>query len=73
MPQSEFTAAKLSRRTLLKQTAAAIGLFTFVPKHVFGEPNQPSANDKLNIACVGVGGKGHSDAISFSSQNIVAR
>jgi predicted dehydrogenase len=71
MPQSESNAGRLSRRTLIKQTAA-VGLFTFVPKSVLGNPNQPSANDKLNIACVGVGGKGHSDATSVSSQNIVA-
>ncbi|MBM4102600.1 MAG: Gfo/Idh/MocA family oxidoreductase [Planctomycetes bacterium] len=71
MSQSEFKTGTLSRRSLIKQTAA-VGLFTFVPKSVLGDPNQPSANDKLNIACVGIGGKGHSDTLSVSSQNIAA-
>ncbi len=71
MSQSEFKTGTLSRRTLIKQTAA-VGLFTFVPKSVFGGPNQSSANDKLNIACIGIGGKGRSDASAVSSQNIVA-
>lgn len=61
----------LSRRTLLKQSAA-FGALTIIPSTVLGTTDQPAANDKLNIACVGIGGKGHSDAISVSSENIVA-
>ena len=32
--------------------------FTFVPKHVLGAAGQRSANNKLNIAGIGVGGRG---------------
>lgn len=60
-----------SRRSLLKKTAA-IGAFTIVPRYVLGGTDQPAPNDKLNIACIGIGGKGRSDAESVSSQNIVA-
>ncbi len=63
--------ATLSRRTLLKQSAA-FGALTIVPRYVLGGTDQPAPSDKLNIACVGVGGKGHSDVVSVSSQNIVA-
>ena len=57
-----------NRRTFIKQSAAAgIVLPTFVSSSVFG------ANDRLNIAAVGVGGKGRGDIASTSpGQNVVA-
>ena len=63
---------KISRRRMLKQSALSIGAFTIVPRSVLGGPNQTPPSEKLNIACIGVGGKGYSDAQSVSSQNIVA-
>jgi predicted dehydrogenase len=66
------TGRTLSRRTILKKTAAAIGTFTIIPRSVLGGAEQPPPSEKLNIACVGVGGKGYSDALNVSSQNIVA-
>ncbi len=59
----------LSRRELVG-TAAAVAAFTFVPKHVLGAAGQPSANNKLNIAGIGVGGRGASDIDGVSSENI---
>jgi predicted dehydrogenase len=61
----------LSRRELVG-TAAAVAAFTFVPKRILGTAGQPSANDKLNIAGIGVGGRGASDIEGVSSENIVA-
>jgi predicted dehydrogenase len=59
-----------NRRQFIRQSAA-LAAFTIVPRHVLGNgPTPPS--EKLNIACVGVGGKGFSDAESVASQNIVA-
>jgi predicted dehydrogenase len=69
--QPSITRTAISRRSLLKNTAA-IGLFTIVPRNVLGGTDQTPPSEKLNIACVGVGGKGHSDATSLASQNIVA-
>ena len=60
----------LSRRSLLKQSAV-FGAFTIVPRFVLGG-TEPPPSDKLNIAVVGIGGKGFRDAQSVSSQNIVA-
>lgn len=65
----------ISRRDFIGKTAAAVaatGVFTIVPRHVLGGPGYVSPNDKLNIACIGVGGKGTSDIESVSSENIVA-
>jgi predicted dehydrogenase len=61
----------LSRRELVG-TAAAVAAFTFVPKHILGAAGQPSANNKLNIGGIGVGGRGASDIEGVSSENIVA-
>ncbi len=59
----------LSRRELVG-TAAAVAAFTFVPTHVLGAAGQPSANSKLNIAGIGVGGRGAADIDGVSSENI---
>ncbi len=61
----------LSRRELVG-AAAAVAAFTFVPKQILGTAGQPSANNKLNIAGIGVGGRGASDIEGVSSENIVA-
>ncbi len=67
--QKKPAAAGLSRRELVG-AAAAVAAFTFVPKHVLGAAGQPSANNKLNIAGIGVGGRGASDIDGVSSENI---
>ena len=59
----------LSRRELVG-AAAAVAAFTFVPKHALGAAGQPSANNKLNIAGIGVGGRGAADIEGVSSENI---
>ncbi|MEN6424742.1 MAG: Gfo/Idh/MocA family oxidoreductase [Phycisphaerales bacterium] len=61
----------LSRREFVG-TAAAVAAFHFVPRHVLGAAGQNSANNKLNIAGIGVGGRGAADIEGVSSQNIVA-
>jgi predicted dehydrogenase len=61
----------ISRRKFLG-TAAAAAAFTIVPRHVLGGPGYTAPSDKLNIACVGVNGKGQSDIQAVSTENIVA-
>ena len=63
------TKQRLNRRQLLAGTAAT---FTIIPRHVLGAPGQPSANNKLNIAAVGVGGAGSRDVRSVPTENVVA-
>lgn len=57
----------------LKTTAAlAAATVTIVPRHVLGGPGHKAPSDTLNIGCVGLGGKGRSDVIGVSSENIIA-
>jgi predicted dehydrogenase len=61
---------KISRRTFMGGVAAAA--FTVVPRHVLGGPRYTPPSEKLNIAGIGVGGKGGGDIGAVSSENIVA-
>ena len=65
----------VTRRDFLqKSTAAAVGSFFIVPRHVLGKGYR-APSDKLNIAGVGVGGKGFSDtnnAWNKGAENLVA-
>jgi len=59
----------IRRREFIKTTVAATGAVAFpmvVPRRVFG------ANERLNIAAIGSGGKGQVDIDGCESQNIVA-
>ncbi|UCD56320.1 MAG: Gfo/Idh/MocA family oxidoreductase, partial [Candidatus Hydrogenedentota bacterium] len=57
----------ISRREFMG-AAAAVAAFTFVPKRVLAG----SAPNKLNIAGIGVGGRGSGDLRAVESENIVA-
>lgn len=63
--------SRYSRRQFVG-TAAAVAAFTIVPRHVLGGAGEESANNRLNIAGIGVGGRGSSDIQEVSSENIVA-
>ena len=62
---------ELSRRDFMG-AAAAVAAFTIVPRHVLGARGRSSANGKLNIAGIGVGGRGAGDLKAVESENIVA-
>ena len=61
----------VSRRTFVSTMAGTGAAFAIVPRHVLGRGLTPPS-DILNIASVGIGGMGRSNAIALSSQNIVA-
>jgi len=62
---------KLSRRAFSGRLASAATASLFAPNLLLGDGVSP--NSKLNIACVGVGGKGRSDIDAASDgNNIVA-
>ncbi|MHC4505348.1 MAG: Gfo/Idh/MocA family oxidoreductase, partial [Planctomycetota bacterium] len=56
----------ITRRTFVKGAAAAATVM-ILPKHVLSGPN-----GKLNIACIGCGGKGGSDSGACGRENVVA-
>ncbi|MBN1359843.1 MAG: Gfo/Idh/MocA family oxidoreductase [Sedimentisphaerales bacterium] len=62
---------KVTRRRFLG-SAAALGAVTIVPRHVLGGAGNVPPSEKLNIACIGVGGMGASDVGEVSTENIVA-
>jgi predicted dehydrogenase len=62
---------RISRRDFMG-AAAAVAAFTVVPRHVLGGPRQIPPSEKVNIAGIGVGGRGSGNISAVSSQNIVA-
>ncbi len=69
------TTGESSRRQFLQTGALAAAGFMIVPRHVLGGKGFIAPSDKLNIAGVGVAGKGFSDtnnAFNNGANNIVA-
>ncbi len=61
----------ITRREFIGQTSATALSLMIVPRHVLGGRNFQAPSDTLNIGCVGVWGKGASDIVSVSTENIV--
>ena len=62
----------ITRRQFMGRTVAAAAGVMIVPNKVLGGKKRKAPSDTLNIGCVGVGGKGSSDIVSVSGENIVA-
>ncbi len=65
---------KSNRRDFIKTGALAAGSFMIVPRHVLGK-GYKAPSDKLNLASIGAGGKGHSDIVNAwnkGAENVVA-
>ena len=62
---------QMSRRDFVGAAAAAAA-FTVVPRHVLGGAGQTAPSEKLNIAGIGVGGRGSSNLRALEGENIVA-
>ena len=62
---------KISRRAFMG-SAAAVAAFTIVPAHVLGGPGKKAPSEKLNVAGIGVGGRGAADINACEGENVVA-
>ena len=62
----------MSRRSFIGKTSLAAAAITIVPRHVLGGQGYTPPSDKLNIACIGIGGKGNSDSAAMAGENVVA-
>ncbi len=63
----------LSRRDFIKNASAAGAGFMVLPSFVAGQSNSSKApNSRINIAIVGVGGKGRGPTIDCLEENVVA-
>ncbi len=60
-----------SRRRFM-QEMAAVAAFTIVPRRVLGGAGYVPPSEKLNIAGIGIGGRGEGDLDEVGSENIVA-
>ncbi len=67
-PFSTTAKSRVTRRQFLKNVAVTGAAALAAPAILRGQ----NLNSKLNIACIGVGGRGASNLSSVSSQNIVA-
>jgi len=63
---------RISRRDFMSGAATAVATFTIVPRSVLGGSRHIAPSEKLNIAGIGVGGRGSGDLQGVESQNIVA-
>src|SRR6184192_2157253 len=73
-PQASLIHSHFSRRQFLGAATAATALFYITPRNALKAGQRISANDKLNVAGIGIGGQGGSDiaAVAAEGQNIVA-
>ena len=51
-----------TRRQFIATTTAAAGAFTIVPRHVLGGQRFVAPSDKVNVAIIGAGGQGRTNA-----------
>ena len=51
-----------TRRQFIATTTAAAAAFTIVPRHVLGGPRFVAPSDKVNVAIIGAGGQGRTNA-----------
>jgi len=63
---------KITRRSFVGTTGAAIAGFTILPSSVVSGLGYKAPSDKLNIAGIGVGGMGNHNLKALKSENIVA-
>jgi len=64
--------SKFSRRNFIGTTAAAFAGFSIIPSHAVAGLGHIPPSDKLNIAGIGIGGKGNTNLRNMPGQNIVA-
>ena len=62
----------ISRRRFMAGAAAAAAPFAIVPRHVLGGAGHTPPSEKIDIAAIGVGGRGSADLHELEDQNIVA-
>lgn len=63
---------KISNDKVIPTLGAAAAGVTIVPRNVLGGKGYKAPSDTLNIACIGIDGKGRSDIEQCATENIVA-
>jgi len=61
---------RTTRREFIATTGAAAAAFTILPRHVLGGPRFVAPSDKVNVAIIGAGGQGRTNARAlFQEEN----
>jgi hypothetical protein len=58
-----------TRREFISSAAAAAAAFTIVPRHVLGGPRFVAPSDKINVAVIGAGGQGRTNARALMQED----
>lgn len=66
------TPASVSRRSFLKRTSLASAAAVAFPAILRSQPGGQSPNNRLNVACIGVGGRGRAAVDGMKEENLVA-
>ena len=72
MSKIELKQNPISRRNFIGMTAASGAAFTILPSFVVSGLGHKAPSDKLNIAGIGIGGKGAVNIGTMETENIVA-
>lgn len=67
----DFT-SPVSRRSFLKSTSLASAAAVAFPAILRSQPGGQSPNNRLNVACIGVGGRGRAAVDGMKEENLVA-
>src|SRR5512139_3613142 len=59
----------VSRRRFVATAAGTAAAFTIVPRHVLGGPGVVAPSDKVNVAVIGVGGQGRTNARALMQED----
>jgi predicted dehydrogenase len=63
---------RVNRRSFLAGAAGGAAVAMVIPRHVLGAPRRPGANEKINVAGIGIAGQGWGNIQNFGGENIVA-
>jgi predicted dehydrogenase len=71
---NQHPASLINRRRFLAATTASVATFQLLPRHLLRGAQRLGANEKLNVAGIGIGGQGGSDidAVAKEGHNLVA-
>lgn len=61
-----------TRRDFLKKAAITAAGISILPSHTIAGLGHRAPSDKMNIAGVGIGGKGHANLTAMNTENIIA-
>jgi len=61
-----------TRRDFIKKSAAVAAGLTVLPSNVISGLGHKAPSDKMNIAGIGIGGKGHPNLVGMNTENIIA-